>query len=499
MEPGPRRRRTSHPLVAAFLRDPGSGRVYRRGELIGKGASSRCYLLTDMCSGAVFALKVVPRGGSLRGKVEREVALHSCLRHRNVVALHGHFADRDHVYLVLEYCSRQSLAHVLKARQRLTEPEVRYYLRGLVSGLRHLHQRRIVHRDLKPSNFFLNDSMEVKIGDLGLAARVGPGGRCHRVLCGTPNFLAPEVISRNGHSCQSDIWALGCTMYTALTGSPPFAGAPLAELFQNIRAGRYAEPAHLSPGARRLLARLLAPEPAARPSLDLLLQDDFFTQGFTPERLPAHSCRRPPGLALPQPLRVILRKVGRLVLSPRRAPGPSTEVPGPEAGLETESAAWASESGGLRAPSPPPTRSPEGASGGSRQAAPGTDPGTFWSGREAITLLCHLSSLLCLLIVLLCVSCCVILLHQLSASASSPARGSFPTWAGSQPGPACPHQAALGTKPWTSHVMSALSVHSLCVFLCPLLFLSAAPGICVSFCCVILLCQLSVCAAPLLG
>lgn len=103
----------------------------------------------------------------------------------------------------------QSLAHVLEARQTLTEPEVRYYLRGLVSGLRYLHQRRIVHRDLKPSergegrsggwggrcvasalmacsppplagNFFLNKNMVVKIGDLGLAARVGPGGHCHR-------------------------------------------------------------------------------------------------------------------------------------------------------------------------------------------------------------------------------------------------------------------------------------------------------------------------------
>nr|XP_051684586.1 inactive serine/threonine-protein kinase PLK5 isoform X1 [Oryctolagus cuniculus]XP_051684587.1 inactive serine/threonine-protein kinase PLK5 isoform X1 [Oryctolagus cuniculus] len=158
MEPGPRRRRRrgSHQLVATFLRDPGSGRVYRRGKLIGKGAFSRCYKLTDLSTSVVFALKVVPRGGSgagrlrTRGKVEREIALHSRLRHRNIVALHGHFADRDHVYLVLEYCSRQSLAHVLRARQTLTEPEVRYYLRGLVSGLQYLHQRRIVHRDLKP-------------------------------------------------------------------------------------------------------------------------------------------------------------------------------------------------------------------------------------------------------------------------------------------------------------------------------------------------------------
>ncbi|KAL6056906.1 hypothetical protein STEG23_003310 [Scotinomys teguina] len=328
MEPRSQRRRRSHQLVAAFLRDPGSGRVYRRGKLIGKGAFSRCYKLTDMSTSTVFALKVVPRGGAgrlrLRGKVEREIALHSRLRHRNIVAFHAHFADRDHVYMVLEYCSRQSLAHVLKVRRTLTEPEVRYYLRGLVSGLRYLHQQRIVHRDLKPSNFFLSKSMEVKIGDLGLAARVGPGGHCHRVLCGTPDFQAPEVVSRNGHSCKSDIWALGCIMYTVLTGTPPFATAPLSEMYQNIREGRYPEPTHLSPSARSLIARLLAPDPAARPSLDHLLQDDFFTQGFTPERLPPHSCHSPPVFAFPPPLRRLLRKVGQLLLTQCRPPCPFT-------------------------------------------------------------------------------------------------------------------------------------------------------------------------------
>ncbi|XP_077716826.1 inactive serine/threonine-protein kinase PLK5 isoform X1 [Canis aureus] len=352
MEPGPRRPRTSRPPVSAFLRDPSSGRVYRRGKLIGKGAFSRCYKLMDMSTSAVFALKVVPRAGGAagrlrpRGKVDREIALHSRLKHRNIVALHGHFADRENVYMVLEYCSRQSLAHVLEARQTLTEPEVRYYLRGLVSGLRYLHQRRIVHRDLKPSNFFLNKNMVVKIGDLGLAARVGPGGHCHRVLCGTPNFLAPEVISRNGHSCQSDLWALGCIMYTVLTGTPPFMVAPLPEMYQNIRDGRYPEPAHLSPNARRLIARLLAPNPAERPSLDHLLQDDFFTQGFTPDRLPARSCYSPPFFTVPQPLGRLFRKVGRLLLPQCRplCPITASEASGPgEGGSDPDPMEWGSE------------------------------------------------------------------------------------------------------------------------------------------------------------
>ncbi|XP_048667979.1 inactive serine/threonine-protein kinase PLK5 isoform X3 [Marmota marmota marmota] len=313
-----------------------------------QGAFSRCYKLTDMSTSAVFALKVVPRAGRLpsRGKVEREIALHSRLRHHNIVAFHGHFADRDHVYMVLEYCSRQSLAHVLKARQTLTEPEVRYYLRGVIGGLRYLHQQRIVHRDLKLSNLFLNKKMEVKIGDLGLATRLGPGGRCHRVLCGTPNLLAPEVVSRKGHSCPSDIWALGCIMYTVLTGTPPFAAASLSEMYQNICDGHYPEPAHLSPNARRLIARLLAPDPAERPNLDHLLQDDFFTQGFTLDRMPPHSRHSPPAFTFPQPVGSLFRKVGQLLSTQCGPPCPCTskEASGPgEEGPEPDSLDWGSE------------------------------------------------------------------------------------------------------------------------------------------------------------
>ncbi|VTJ68915.1 Hypothetical predicted protein [Marmota monax] len=226
-------------------------------------------------------------------------------------------------------CLGQSLAHVLKARQTLTEPEVRYYLRGVIGGLRYLHQQRIVHRDLKLSNLFLNKKMEVKIGDLGLATRLGPGGRCHRVLCGTPNLLAPEVVSRKGHSCPSDIWALGCIMYTVLTGTPPFAAASLSEMYQNIRDGHYPEPAHLSPNARRLIARLLAPDPAERPNLDHLLQDDFFTQGFTPDRMPPRSRHSPPAFTFPQPVGSLFRKVGQLLSTQCGPPSPALACPRP--------------------------------------------------------------------------------------------------------------------------------------------------------------------------
>ncbi|XP_038596091.1 inactive serine/threonine-protein kinase PLK5 isoform X1 [Tachyglossus aculeatus] len=327
-------RRRERDTLGRFIRDPGTGRIYKRGKLLGKGAFGRCYKLTDMSTDRVFALKVVPRThtGHLeqRGKVEREIELHSCLRHRNVVGFHRHFADHDHIYMVLEYCSRKSLAHILKARKTLTEPEARYYLRGIVGGLRYLHQQGIIHRDLKLSNFFVNKNMEVKIGDLGLATRAEPGGRCRGVLCGTPNYLAPEVISRKGHSVQSDIWALGCIMYTVLTGSSPFKVSHLREMYQSIREARYPVPAHLSPHARHLVACLLAPNPANRPSLDQILAHDFFTQGFTPDRLPTRSCYAAPIFAVTQPLGKLFQKATQRFLGGAALPLPAQQA-GPSA------------------------------------------------------------------------------------------------------------------------------------------------------------------------
>uniref|UniRef100_A0A8C3RXK2 Serine/threonine-protein kinase PLK n=1 Tax=Chelydra serpentina TaxID=8475 RepID=A0A8C3RXK2_CHESE len=329
-------RRAQGDNLSYFIEDPGTGTLYRRGQLLGKGAFGRCYKLTDTSTGKVYAVKIVPQARitrlESRGKVEREIELHCHLSHRHVVGFHRHFADRDNIYMILEYCSRKSLAHILKARKTLTEPEVRYYLRQIIAGLRYLHQQGIIHRDLKLSNFFLTKNMQVKIGDLGLATRDEQAGRRRGVVCGTPNYLAPEVIAKKGHSFQSDIWALGCVMYTALTGCSPFEITPKQEMYQCIREGRYPTPNHLSPGARDLIGRLLAPSPSARPSLEEVLEHEFFSQGFTPDKLPSRACHSVPIFALPNPISKLLKKAGKVLFrglpcQEPRAGGSSGHVP----------------------------------------------------------------------------------------------------------------------------------------------------------------------------
>uniref|UniRef100_A0A8C6VCI1 polo kinase n=1 Tax=Naja naja TaxID=35670 RepID=A0A8C6VCI1_NAJNA len=275
------------------------------------------YKFTDMSTNRVYAVKVLSLQRVARlgngGKVQCEIELHSQLQHRNVVGFHRHFADQENIYLVLEYCSRKSLAHILKVRGMLTEPEVRFYLKQITSGLQYLHQQGIIHRDLKLSNVFITKHMQVKIGDLGLATREEQASWRRGVVCGTPNYLAPEVIAKKGHSSKSDIWALGCIMYTTLAGFPPFEVMQKQELFQRIREGSYPLLGHLSPASRSLIGRLLAPNPSGRPSPEEVLSHPFFTQHFTPARLPSRSCRSAPIFPFANPLGRFFQKAAMLL------------------------------------------------------------------------------------------------------------------------------------------------------------------------------------------
>lgn len=126
-----------------------------------------------------------------------------------------------------------------RRRKTLTEPEARYYMRQILSGVNYLHQNRIIHRDLKLGNLFLNDELHVKIGDFGLATKIEFDGERKKTICGTPNYIAPEILMKQGHSYEVDIWSIGCIMYTLLIGRPPFETTTLKETYSRIKRCDY--------------------------------------------------------------------------------------------------------------------------------------------------------------------------------------------------------------------------------------------------------------------
>jgi len=273
--------------------DEGNNKRYKKGRFLGKGGFAHCYELIDMDTNEVYAGKIVPKTllakAHQKDKMTMEIDIHRGLSHAHIVGFHGFFEDKNHVYILLELCRRRSLMELHKRRKALTEPEVRYFLKQILLAVQHLHNEKVIHRDLKLGNLFLNDDLEVKVGDFGLATRVEVEGERKRTLCGTPNYLAPEVLCKKGHSYEVDIWSIGCVLYTLLVGRPPFETESLKDTYQRIKRNEYRVPSHVSIEARVLITKLLRPDPATRPTTTDILSDPFMTVGYMPSRLP-QSC-----------------------------------------------------------------------------------------------------------------------------------------------------------------------------------------------------------------
>uniref|UniRef100_A0A8C5EWU7 Serine/threonine-protein kinase PLK n=2 Tax=Gopherus TaxID=38771 RepID=A0A8C5EWU7_9SAUR len=288
--------------IPKVLVDPRTRRSYMRGRFLGKGGFAKCYEITELEGQAVFAGKIVPKSLLVKPhqkeKMSMEISIHRSLAHRHVVGFQGFFEDSDFVFVVLELCRRRSLLELHKRRKALTEPEARYYLRQTILGCQYLHGNQVIHRDLKLGNLFLNDDMEVKIGDFGLATKVEYDGERKKTLCGTPNYIAPEVLGKKGHSFEVDIWSIGCIMYTLLVGKPPFETSCLKETYIRIKKNEYNIPKHINPVAANLIQKMLRSDPATRPTIDELLNDEFFTSGYIPTRLPTTCLTIPPRFSI---------------------------------------------------------------------------------------------------------------------------------------------------------------------------------------------------------
>lgn len=224
-----------------------------------------------------------------KDKMTQEINIHKSLSHHNIVRFLSFFDDVYNVYIVLELCKQRSMMELHKRRPVVTDYECRFYIHQILDGVRYLHDNRIIHRDLKLGNLFLNDKLNVKIGDFGLATRIEFEGERKKTLCGTPNYIAPEILNKKGHSFEVDIWSIGCVMFTLLVGQPPFETKTLKDTYSKIRKGDYRLPHSLRKSAAQMIMDMLQSDPAKRPSVHKLAQYEFLTKHFIPKSLPV-SC-----------------------------------------------------------------------------------------------------------------------------------------------------------------------------------------------------------------
>ncbi|XP_060561432.1 serine/threonine-protein kinase PLK1-like [Ruditapes philippinarum] len=279
--------------IPDMITDPSTRKRYLKGRFLGKGGFAKCYELQDLDTKEIFAGKIVSKTLLVKqhqkDKMTQEISIHREISYKHVVKFHSFFEDPDNVYILLELCRRRSLMELHKRRKAVTEPEARYFVRQVVQACQYLHGHNIIHRDLKLGNLFINDDMDIKVGDFGLATRVDYNGERKRTLCGTPNYIAPEVLGKKGHSFEVDVWSLGCILFTLLVGKPPFETSNLKDTYTRIKKNEYHIPSRVSPCARNLIQKLLKADPTERPNMDNILEDEFFTSGYLPSRLPT-SC-----------------------------------------------------------------------------------------------------------------------------------------------------------------------------------------------------------------
>lgn len=150
----------------------------------------------------------------------------------------------------------------------------------IVKGMLYLHTHGILHRDLTLSNLLLTNNMNVKIADFGLAAQLKLPNEKHFTMCGTPNYISPEVATRSAHGLESDVWSLGCMFYAFLMGRPPFDTDTVKHTLSKVVLGDYAMPTHVSLEAQDLIHQLLQKDPSQRPSLSAVLDHPFMTRSL---------------------------------------------------------------------------------------------------------------------------------------------------------------------------------------------------------------------------
>ncbi|XP_022107724.1 aurora kinase-like isoform X2 [Acanthaster planci] len=245
------------------------------GRPLGKGKFGNVYLAREKKSKFIVALKVLFKSQLQKANVEhqlrREIEIQSHLRHDHILRLYGYFYDENRVYLILEYAARGELYKEMQAQKsgHFDEERSALYIYQLAKALRYCHEKKVIHRDIKPENLLLTLKGDLKIADFGWSVHAPSSRRA--TLCGTLDYLPPEMIEGKTHDEKVDLWSLGVLCYEFLVGKPPFESQGNTETYRKITKVDFTFPNHVSPGARNLISKLLKHNPSHRLPLESVI------------------------------------------------------------------------------------------------------------------------------------------------------------------------------------------------------------------------------------
>ncbi|KAI8596873.1 kinase-like domain-containing protein [Dissophora ornata] len=254
---------------------------YLLGRTLGKGSSGCVKLARHRKTNEQVAVKIISKA-SLANKaavhrgIEREIAIMKLINHPHVIRLYDVYETEKELFLVMEYVSGGELFEYLVNKGRLDEAEALRFFQQIIVGLAFCHKRKICHRDLKPENLLLDDRMNVKIADFGMAS-LQKTGRLLETSCGSPHYASPEVVTGLKYDgSSSDIWSCGIILYALLTGHLPFDDENIRQLLSKVKAGKFYMPTDISPGARDLISRMLTVNPKRRITMQGVMMHPWF-------------------------------------------------------------------------------------------------------------------------------------------------------------------------------------------------------------------------------
>ncbi|KAM9328137.1 calcium/calmodulin-dependent protein kinase type 1D isoform 1-T1 [Pholidichthys leucotaenia] len=247
-------------------------KIFDFREVLGTGAFSEVVLAQEKLTGRMFAVKCIPKK-ALKGKessIENEIAVLRRIKHENIVALEDIYESPDHLYLIMQLVSGGELFDRIVEKGFYTEKDASTLIRQVLDAVNYLHKMGIVHRDLKPENllyFNAQDESKIMISDFGLSKMEGSGD-VMSTACGTPGYVAPEVLAQKPYSKAVDCWSIGVIAYILLCGYPPFYDENDSKLFEQILKADYEFDApywdDISDSAKDFISSLMEKDPVKR-------------------------------------------------------------------------------------------------------------------------------------------------------------------------------------------------------------------------------------------
>eukprot|EP00357_Protocruzia_adherens_P033838 CAMPEP_0115005132 /NCGR_PEP_ID=MMETSP0216-20121206/19671_1 /TAXON_ID=223996 /ORGANISM="Protocruzia adherens, Strain Boccale" /LENGTH=321 /DNA_ID=CAMNT_0002371363 /DNA_START=341 /DNA_END=1306 /DNA_ORIENTATION=- len=238
---------------------------YELLQTVGTGSFGRVRIARHKVSGKYVAMKILKKAEILRSKqvdhIISENTILSCLNHPFLVKMDGFCQDDKYIYFALEYISGGELFTYLRQKERFPVTQARFYGAQVVSMFRYLHNKNIIYRDLKPENLLIDGDGYLKLTDFGFSKMID---KRTYTLCGTPEYLAPEILLNKGHGRPVDWWCLGILVYEMIAGIDPFSDEDPMAIYQKILRGRIRFPRFFDKDAKSLVKHLLVADPSKR-------------------------------------------------------------------------------------------------------------------------------------------------------------------------------------------------------------------------------------------